>query len=99
MSLESKFQTKVLLFLKELRLHGVKIWIFKAIKSNENGIPDIIGCINGKMFTIELKREKGNDLSPEQEIQKDRILYANGMYLALKECVDYKERIRWFLDV
>jgi hypothetical protein len=54
---EKQFETKVKKFLKELP----KCWYFKVMGSmfQRSGIPDIIGCINGRFFGLELKAQRG----------------------------------------
>ena len=53
--IESKLRTKVMNSLK--RWPGV--WVYKASDRYTSGVPDIIGCRQGKMFAIELKAEHG----------------------------------------
>lgn len=48
---EYKLQVKVLKALR--RLPG--LWCYKAHDQCTPGIPDIIGCLRGRMFAIELK--------------------------------------------
>ena len=47
---EAQLQTKVLAYLK-----SAGAWTVKTMASNKNGVPDIIGCLDGKFFAIELK--------------------------------------------
>ena len=54
---ESTFQTKLIKTLKYI--YGDKIWFSKISDRYISGIPDIVGCINGKFFALELKDNKG----------------------------------------
>ena len=47
---ESQLQTKVIKWLK-----AMDIYHFKTIVTNRAGTPDIIGCVNGQFFALELK--------------------------------------------
>lgn len=38
-----------------LRTEYKDIWLYKAADRYTSGIPDILGCLNGRMFAIELK--------------------------------------------
>lgn len=60
---ESEFQTYVLRRLRAIPTITLKS--FKVMKANENGVSDIILCINGKFVAIELKH-KGNKPTPMQ---------------------------------
>jgi len=44
------------------------------------GIPDILLVIKGRLIGIEVKDHKGK-LSPEQEVWRDRILKAGGLWM------------------
>lgn len=52
MTPEGKFQQKVLRKLKEIE----GLYVFKKEAHAIRGIPDIIGCLNGKFFALELKK-------------------------------------------
>jgi len=75
--LESKIQSKII---KQYEAEGY--FVLKIIKSNKNGIPDLLVCKNGEAFFVEVKSEKGC-LS---EIQKFRIneLEKHGMKTLVK---------------
>lgn len=54
MKLESKFQSGVKKELKKIPL----CWHFTKEALSLRGIPDIIGCVNGRFFAWELKRSR-----------------------------------------
>lgn len=49
---EYAFQKRVLEDLKKL-----DIYVVKTVRSNRNGVPDILMCINGRFIGLELKRD------------------------------------------
>lgn len=55
--LESQLQTRIITVLK--RIFKEDIWFTKVSDKYIKGIPDIIGCVAGKFFAMELKTEKG----------------------------------------
>lgn len=61
---ESVFQTKVMGMLEKLP----HCWAFKTVVSNQRGICDVIGVINGKFFALELKTEIGRPSKIQQYI-------------------------------
>lgn len=54
---ESTFKAKVIEFLKTMN----RCWFFKVWGGGfqRAGIPDIVGCLNGKFFALELKSDSG----------------------------------------
>jgi Holliday junction resolvase len=62
--LESKIQLKII---KQYEAEGY--FVIKLIKTNKNGIPDLLICKDGAAFFVEVKAKNGK-LS---EIQKYRI--------------------------
>lgn len=52
---EATLQTRVLQVLKKIPM----IWVTKVSDRYITGVPDIIGCIAGRFFAIELKATKG----------------------------------------
>lgn len=85
--LESKFQSKVISFLKSKCVYN-----FKTISSNRGGIPDIICCYNGRFISFELKTDK-NKQSELQKIEQERITKAGGEYILLYNTSDWKDKI------
>lgn len=51
---EALFKGKVTTWLKGL----TGCWFFKTNELSLLGIPDIVGCLNGRFFALELKRDK-----------------------------------------
>jgi Holliday junction resolvase len=68
MILESKIQAKLI---KEYESIGY--YVIKLIKTNKNGIPDLLCLKDGKGFFIEVKSEKGK-LKPLQEYRHEELL-------------------------
>ena len=52
---ETQLKSKVV---KMLIAEFPGIWYYKTSDRWQSGIPDILGCINGTMFAVELKVEK-----------------------------------------
>ncbi len=52
--LESKFQKKVIKILKATP----NLWFWKVQAGSIRGIPDLVGCYEGRMFMWELKKSK-----------------------------------------
>ena len=72
---ESKFQDRLISILK--KIFGREIWFSKISDRYTSGIPDILGCLDGKMFAFELKDDKGK-ASLLQENTIDKIRKAGG---------------------
>ena len=70
---ETIFKEKVLLDLK--KLDG---FVIKTQERTVKGIPDLIGCFNGRFVAIELKTDKG-EVTPIQEYRLKQILKAGGL--------------------
>ncbi|MCI6278084.1 MAG: VRR-NUC domain-containing protein [Clostridium sp.] len=64
---EKQFENQIKKFLDKLP----KTWYFKfwAGPYSKSGIPDIIGCVNGKFIALEVKAENGR----ASELQKRNI--------------------------
>lgn len=71
---ESLFKEKVFRDLKELK----GIWFFKSHELSLIGIPDVIGCKNGKFFALELKKDAKSKPSKMQLYIIDKIKGASG---------------------
>lgn len=72
---ESKFQDRLISILK--KIFGREIWFSKISDRYTSGIPDILGCLDGKMFAFELKDDEG-EASLLQENTIDKIRKAGG---------------------
>lgn len=68
MILESKIQAKLI---KEYESMGY--YVIKLIKTNKNGIPDLMCLKDGKAFFIEVKSEKGK-VAPLQKFRHEELL-------------------------
>lgn len=81
---EQKLQEKIL---KDLK--SSDIWHFKTIRSNRNGIPDIVGmCKNGRFFAIEVKSKNGK-LTELQKFELNTIRENNGICAICYSFDDY----------
>ena len=62
------------------------IWHFKNFGGpmSVKGLPDLIGCFQGKFLAIEVKRKSGK-VSPEQEVMIDRINRAGGLAFVARD--------------
>lgn len=56
---EKKFENKVKAWLESTFTNNV--WFFKVFGSmfQKSGVPDIVGCLNGRFFALELKSNVG----------------------------------------
>lgn len=88
---EKDFQTKLISVLH--KLFGDDIWFTKISDRYMKGVPDIIGCIDGKFFALELKRDKGTP-SMLQEYNVDKIKKAGGKVCIVKTVVESLEIIK-----
>lgn len=55
---ETTFKEKVLKDLKALRNEGGAIWFFKSQEIAVRGILDVIVCLNGAFWSLELKKDE-----------------------------------------
>ena len=85
---ETPFKTKVEKWLKDRNAWYIKYWA--GNKFTKEGVPDILACIDGKFYGIELKGDNGR---PEilQLIKLKRIREAGGIGVLL-----YPEDMRYF---
>lgn len=70
---ETCFKEKVLADLKMIP----DIWVLKTQEVSVRGIPDVLGCINGKFFALELK--VGSKVGMLQQFHLDKIKKCNGI--------------------
>jgi Holliday junction resolvase len=68
MILESKIQAKII---NDYESKGY--YVIKLIKTNKNGIPDLLCLKDGKGFFIEVKSEKGK-VKPLQHFRHEELL-------------------------
>ena len=86
--------------LKSIVVRNIKrefpsVWSFKCSDRFISGIPDIIGCLDGRFFAIELKTETGK-LSKIQEYVKHLIERSDGAY---EVCRSWNEVLKFLIDV
>ena len=70
-----------------LRLHAAFFYKVLGGLGQIAGLPDIIGCIKGRFFGIEVKTGTGK-LSPKQARIRQWILDAGGIYLLVSTVED-----------
>jgi hypothetical protein len=74
-SLERNFQSRVLDDLREVP----DLYVFKKEAGALRGIPDVIGCYQGKFFAWELKRDTRSKPSVLQQYHLDLINKSGGL--------------------
>ena len=79
MAQEKQFEMKIREFLKE---HGC--WVVKYFGNSfsQNGIPDLLCCVNGRFVAIEVKAENGKP-TKLQEVTVRKIKDAGGIAMIL----------------
>ena len=86
---ETQLKIKVLKYLRSLP----NVWAYKASDKFTSGIPDIIGCRNGRLLAIELKVGK-NKLTKLQEHVLGKIIEANGIAFVAYSIDDVKKEVQ-----
>ena len=87
---EAKVKAQVRTILNQLIERGVPLYYFSPASNGYGraGIPDFIGCIRGRFFSIECKAGKGT-LTALQQREANAIVKSEGMwYLADETTVD-----------
>tara|TARA_R110000744_G_scaffold166967_1_gene284253 strand:- start:67 stop:336 length:270 start_codon:yes stop_codon:yes gene_type:complete len=87
---EQQLQSKII---KELEKQGA--WVVKVISANKRGTPDLLVCLKGKFYAIEVKAPgKLSTVSEIQKYQLNKIIEAGGVAIisdnsvhALTQCV------------
>jgi Holliday junction resolvase len=90
---EQKLQNKIINYLK-----SENIYHFKVISANKAGIPDIIACVDGKFFAIEVKTEVGV-VSKLQHYNIKLILRSNGYAVIARSLEDVIERVEFIRGI
>lgn len=70
---ETRFSQQIQRELKKIP----NCWFYKSQEVGRRGTPDIIGCVNGQLFALELKTEDGVE-APLQAIILSRIAKNGG---------------------
>lgn len=84
---EKQFEKKVREFLKSLP----KQWHFKVFGNafQESGIPDLVGCINGRLIGLEVKSSKGKP--SELQLYKIKLINKAGGYATVVSPKNWEE--------
>lgn len=83
--LESSIQSSILSWLSTQD----DCFTFKVITANKRGIPDIVGCKNGKFFAFEVKAKNGI-VSENQKYQMEKIRKCGGFCEVVKSLDEVK---------
>ena len=75
MEREKIFERRVRKYLDSIGAWHIKIW---GNAFQRSGVPDIIGCIKGKFFALEIKAEKGHP--SELQLYEIRKIKESGGY-------------------
>ena len=90
MASEATIQKQILNWLK-----SEGFWAVKIMQCNKNGTPDILACIDGRFFGIEVKfTGKIRNVSKIQQFQLDQIAVSGGSAFATDSLQDCQEKIR-----
>jgi hypothetical protein len=81
---EKEITSQIRSVLKTFHIFHYKAW---GGPMSEKGIPDIIGCIDGKFFAIEVKTKVGK-MSDYQEAFRRRITEAGGLHIIARSLDD-----------
>ena len=90
---EKQVQSEIM---KYVRSHGG--YCIKVIKGNENGITDLIACIEGLFISVEVKAEKyesdpWKQASAWQKLQISRVQEAKGIGMVVASLGQFKEAL------
>lgn len=75
---ETLFKEQVLADLKELCQAGGRVWAVKTQMIAVRGIPDLLLCVNGEFWALELKKDLKSKCSPLQKHILESIKTAGG---------------------
>ena len=74
-------------------------YVVKVISASKSGVPDLIGCYEGKFFAIEVKTPgTRNNVSKLQEYNIDKIYEAGGQGIVKWDLVGLQEFLRGLHD-
>lgn len=93
---ESKFQSKVLNWLKDMGLYAVK---YNASAISKTGVPDVLLNLCGSFMAIELKRDNKSKPTELQKWNINKINREKGIACVLRpDKFDlFKDIVRWYL--
>ena len=80
MAQEKRFENKIKKYLDDNEIWYVKYF---ANGYTKKGVPDILACVNGRFFGIEVKAEKGR-ASPIQLYNIEKIKESGGVALVVR---------------
>lgn len=85
---EQQLQAKILAYIKAKGGYTVKV-----VTATKKGVPDIIACIDGKFYGIEVKVGR-NKASPLQEANLRQIQEAGGVGILAYSVQDIKLQVK-----
>jgi Holliday junction resolvase len=88
---EKQLENKIKRFLAD---QGAYYFKHFGCKFSKAGVPDIVGCLNGRFVGIEVKREDGK-VSEIQKINLEQIRKAGGIALVVRPSgfEEFKEKL------
>lgn len=102
MAAEKNFENKIKAYLNNIGSWYIKYWA--GAKFTKEGIPDILACINGSFYGIEVKAANGSP-TMIQLVNLVKIRHAGGIGILLypKDFKDFKayvsgENNTWYAD-
>lgn len=87
---ESQVQAKMMQM-----LHTRGHYARKIQNACSAGTPDIIACVNGWFFAVEVKRPKGGRIAPLQELNRRQILMNGGVSLLGPTFEEFMEALQF----
>jgi hypothetical protein len=75
------------------RIEAMGGWVAKVITASRSGVPDLLVCLDGKFYGIEVKSETGT-VEPLQQYNLDKITKAGGVAIVARSVADVMEAIK-----
>ena len=85
---ENKIQASIVKFLRKQE----GCWVYPTCDRFTVGVPDILGCLNGRFFALEVKKPTGR-LSKIQTYQLLKVRDAGGIAARVDSLDDAKEAL------
>lgn len=93
---ETRFKERCQKDIKELRQAGGRIWVVKIQLVAVRGVPDLLLCVNGDFWAIELKKDEKSQPDELQNYRLKEIKEAGGVALCVcpKEWPEVRARLQ-----
>lgn len=97
MEREKIYENRVRRYLNSIGAWHIKVW---GNAFQRSGVPDIVGCVRGKFFALEIKAEKGRPSELQlYEIRKIREAGGYARLLYPKDFESFKEEFeKWMIS-